>query len=260
MTSRTNRSRAWFFTVDNVGIGDAAQFELNLRNTGISDYVFQLERAESGMIHFQGVCRFDNPRENWPDIQCHWERCRNWRAAVKYCTKVDTRIGGPWTNIEGLRFRKTIQDPLLGLELYSWQKDILTMLEKTPDDRKVYWYWDRTGNSGKTSLAKHICLRYKSAIYLNGCSRDVLCAISKQLEERDVDIAIFGLSRQDYNQISYKSLEILKDGIGFSGKYESGMFMCGAMHVIVFANFPPILSHLSIDRWQIVNIADDTDE
>ena len=104
MASR-KKSRAWVFTADNKTLGDVEQFCENLLDAEVYQYVFQLERGESGMVHFQGVCRFQNPRANWPAVEAHWERCRNWRASVKYCTKVDTRIGGPWTNIPNLTWK-----------------------------------------------------------------------------------------------------------------------------------------------------------
>lgn len=253
MTSRTReRSRAWFFTWDNASeISHDTVIDLFSE----VEYVFQKERGEGGMIHFQGVIRYKNPRDNVGDLfqYCHWERCRNWRAAIKYCSKVDSRIAGPWTNIEGLKYRATIKNPLDGYELYEWQKQVLEIVDGEIDDRKVYWFWDENGCSGKTSLAKHICMT-RSAVYLNGCSKDVLFAVSKLLEDRDIRVAVFGLARQDKSYVSYRSLEILKDGIGFSGKYESGMMLFNSMHVIVFANFAPDLAGLSIDRWEIVKI------
>lgn len=256
MTSRTKKkSRCWFFTWDNA---EDIAWEQISNSFDDCEYVVQKERGEGGMVHFQGVIRFPNPRYGPGDDRfelCHWERCRNWRAAVKYCTKVNTRIDGPWSNIPGLTWRRTVHDPLGGKELYDWQAEILRICETEPDDRKVYWYWDSVGCSGKTSLAKHICMKYRgSAIYLNGCSKDILCAVTNRLEEQDIKIAIFGLTRQDRNGVSYRSLETLKDGIGFSGKYESGMFICAGMHVFVFANFAPDLDGLSSDRWEIIHI------
>lgn len=54
---------------------------------------------------------------------------------------------------------------------------------------------------------------------------------------------------------SYKALEALKNGIFFSGKYESGMVNSyGSPHVFVFANFEPEWEYFSQDRWKVYEI------
>lgn len=252
MSSRV-RSRAWFFTYDNADIGMVAHIRETL-DTECKDYVFQMEKSASGMIHFQGVCRYDNPRDNWPDLDCHWERCRNWRSAVKYCTKVDTRIDGPWTNMVGLKFRKTIVDPLYGKELYFWQKKARDILTNTPDSRKIYWLWDSVGNTGKSAFCKHIRMNFDSQI-LNGTAKDCYCALANRLEDTDIEIILFDLARSQQNRISYTAIESIKNGMFFSGKYESRDIIMNTPHIMVFANFPPDLMMLSQDRWEVWNIS-----
>jgi len=253
---RNTRSRCWFFTWNNPDENLWTQLGNIFHDV---EYICQLEIGENGTEHLQGCIRYANPVDKVGEEVfglCHWGRCRNWRNAVKYCSKVATRVAGPWSNIENIKWRKTIRDPLMGKELYDWQNEIIKIIEGDPDERKVYWYWDENGCSGKTSLAKHLCLKYQSdSLYLNGCGRDVLCAVARKLENDDLRFCIFGLSRQDKSGVSYKSLEILKDGIGFSGKYESGMFICCKMHVLVFANFPPDFEMLSEDRWIVREIS-----
>lgn len=252
-TSRCKKSRAWCFTWPN----PPKNFVEQLRSEfGNFNYVFQLE--ETSVVHVQGVMRYPNPRANWPVIAngIHWERCRNWRNSVKYCTKLDTRIDGPWSNVPGLQWRKSLVDPLRGVELYGWQKDIVDLMKKDIDFRTVHWYWEPNGCAGKTSLARHMRIKYGSKVlYVNGLSRDILCSFAKQLDEGiDIELIFFGLTRQDMNKVSYKSLEIFKDGIGFSGKYESASLCFNPPHVVVFANFPPDNRCLSEDRWNIVDI------
>lgn len=253
--SRT-RSRAWFFTWNNPPEDYKAQlFDYFSENK--LEYVFQLE--ETSVIHAQGVCRYKNPRDKWPDIDptIHWERCRSWPKSIKvYCIKRDTRIDGPWTNIKGIAWRKTLIDPLRGKELYPFQKEILEICKTDPDFRKINWYWESNGCAGKTSLARHLMIKYgKEAIYLNGTNKDCMCLLFKRFEDNiDVKYVFFNLSRQDQNACSYKTLEILKDGVGFSGKYESSCDVWNPPHVFVFANFKPDLDKLSNDRWIIHKI------
>lgn len=252
LTTRKVKSRAWFFTWDNPPENFLAQIINEFQNY---EYICQKERSLSGLVHIQGVMRYPTQRYNWPDLPCHWERCRNWRAAIKYCSKVDTRIDGPWTNIPGMTWRKSIISPLDGKILFPWQVRILELIKENPDDRKIYWYWDSIGCTGKTSLAKHIRITYgKKWLYVNGASRDILCALIRRLENFDIDGVIFGITRQDASRVSYRSIEIIKDGIGFNAKYESDDFLMSPPHVLIFANFPPDKDMLSADRWVIEEI------
>lgn len=248
-----SKSRAWIFTWNNPP--DDAVEQL-LEKFGEFEYVFQFEKVNT--LHIQGVMRFPNPRSNWPVIseKIHWQRCRSWRAQIKYCCKLESRVRGPWTNVEGLKYRKSLRDPLAKLELYAWQKEILDIIRREPEFRKIYWYWDSVGCAGKTSLARHVKIKYGDGImYVNGCSRDILCTFAKRLDEgTDCTVIFFGLTRQDANKMSYKSLEIFSDGIGYSGKYESTDLIFNPPHVIVFANFPPELSNVSSDRWIVREI------
>ena len=130
MTSRKRtRSRCWFFTWNNPPDGVWAQFDEIFDDC---QYVVQLEDA--GTPHLQGCIRFENPRDG-PGAKrfglCHWEKSR-WPSAVKYCTKVETRIAGPWTNVEGLSWRATIKSPLFGKELFDWQIEILELIKNDP--------------------------------------------------------------------------------------------------------------------------------
>ncbi len=255
MTKRI-RSRAWKFTVNNVDICDRAQLQLDLESKGL-EYVFQMEKGENtGMIHFQGVCRYENPRDNWPNIKgCHWGRCRNWKFQKGYCSKRNTRISGPWTNIKNLIVRKSLIDPMEGLELRKFQLEIMEILEcgKNPDNRKIHWFWELEGNSGKSSLAKHIIMT-RNAVLLGGSSKDAFCCLSKYNETKDIDIVIFDIPRCSFNRISYKTIESVKNGMVFSPKYESNFIVFNPPHVVVLCNFPPDRTMLSADRWDVRNI------
>lgn len=134
-------------------------------------------------------------------------------------------------------------------KLRPWQTDVLTLLAEDPDDRKIHWYFDAEGKKGKTSLAKHICCNMKPALYVQGKSADIKSAIASM--DIKPKIVIFGLPRSLEDYVSYEAIESCKDGIFFSGKYESGMVLYAPPHVIIFANFLPDTSKLSADRWVV---------
>ncbi len=243
------RSRSWFFTWNNPDENYLAQLHNSFSDL---EFVFQMEKGENGTKHLQGVVRYTNPRDSWPQINntIHWERCRNWRSAVKYCSKVETRIDGPWTNIDKLKFRATIRDPLMNKNLYIYQQKILSLIKQPPSERQVHWYWESIGCTGKSSLAKHIALNY-NCVLLNGCSKDCFYALKTYNETKDIHVVIFDLTRNQENRVSYTCLEAVKNGCFFSGKYESSQCMINIPHVIVFSNFKPDENKMSEDRWDI---------
>ena len=55
-------------------------------------------------------------------------------------------------------------------------------------------------------------------------------------------------------KISYATIEGVKNGKLFSGKYEGVTLQFAPMPVVVFANFEPETNGLSRDRWNIIRI------
>lgn len=72
-----------------------------LFNDNIKYMVGQLEQGAEGTRHYQFVACFKKSTrigyiKKW-DKNIHVEECKSVDAAIKYCTKLDTRIEGPWT-------------------------------------------------------------------------------------------------------------------------------------------------------------------
>lgn len=248
------KSRNWFFTFNNPMEAEVSseQMEHFLRMLEPKAYVFQLEVGESGTKHFQGCVSVKNPivMPKWLCGKIHWEKCKSWAKAVIYCSKAEGRLEGPWG------FGVSLPKPLKVItELRPWQSDLDAILQTEPDDRTIYWYWEPDGNVGKTAMAKYICTKY-SALYLAGKATDAKYAVAKFVEKKVLHAAVFDYTRSMEEYISYEGLESIKNGILFNGKYESGMCMYDAPHVIVFANFAPNLEKLSRDRWCVKRIGE----
>lgn len=253
----------WCFTWNNYSEEDLATLETNfkkeIKTNKLFQYLFSREVGEKcGTPHLQGWISTGDPKikirpnEKFKTMKnginlVRWEKTKGSKEDnVKYCTKSG---GEMHSNVTLLK------DPLKGLELYEYQKEILDLINTEPDNRSIYWYWEQTGNLGKTTLAKHICMNHK-ALYVNGKAADIKSAIVTELKEgRDAPkIVLFGYPRTSEDYVSYASLEEVKDGLFFSGKYESGMCIFNPPHVIVFANFMPDESKLSKDRWIVRHI------
>lgn len=244
----------WCFTLNNPEDG-----ELDTLLEGSEKYVYQLEAGdEEKTPHYQGFvklkkrARFNTVKDLCP--RAHIEATKG--SAMDnyaYCTKRDGVLAGPW--IKG--YRKPVKNPLDGKTLRPFQQDILDLIDTEPDGRTIHWYWDANGNTGKSSLAKHICLtRSHQALYVGGKAADMKYAICKFLEnvENDLQIVLIDIPRTAGQYLSYTGIEEIVNGIFFSGKYEATMQTFNPPHVICFANFMPAMENISLDRWDIVNI------
>jgi len=178
-----------------------------------------------------------------------WRPCRNETALIEYCRKdgdIAFEMGLP----------KQVTDPMVGLTLKPWQTEICNLIKSKPDNRTIHWYWESTGCVGKTTLAKHLALN--GALVVSGKASDIKCAIAGMKIKPEV--VIFCCPRNSEGYMSYDALEQVKDGMFFSGKYESEMVLFNNPHVIVFANFAPDLTKLSVDRWKIVNLNEENND
>lgn len=251
--AKSLKSRKWVFTLNNYSEEEYNSLESYLKAKGWK-YIVGKEIGESKTEHLQGyieainAIRFETLKTH--NSRFHLEKAKGSRDEnITYCSKDNNFI----TNMEISRKPK---DPLCGLTLKKWQEDILNIIKTEPDNRSIHWYWEKTGNTGKTTLAKHICLKYKNTLFCNGKGSDIKFAVYDYLENPDnkLDIIIFHFTRTVENFVSYEALESIKDGIFFNTKYKSGMCIFDTPHVICFANFEPCINKLSEDRWKIVEI------
>lgn len=252
------RSRIYCFTLNNPGehgFIDMSHLSHIFDALGAKSYVYQLEEGDNKTPHLQGVVQFQNQIEFNSVKQIHnaihWEICKNFKASITYCSKAEGRIEGPW--IKGLDI--SVPRPLKLINVFRpFQQRIIDLIndEKTKnDDRTIYWFWEPNGNIGKTQLAKYICSKY-NALYLSGKANDIKFAVAEHIKsKKELDVAIFYYTRSVEDYVSYEALESIKDGIFFSGKFESKQCIFNSPIVICFANFAPNTNSLSNDRWHI---------
>ena len=239
----------WCFTINNYSEKDIKYFSSN--SSIFRRYVFQEELGIEGTPHLQGYCEFTRkvrPSGLVPNKKIHWEKCRNINASIEYCRKGETRSG----NIYTFNIRAALKDPIK--DYRGWQLELISMLEEEADDRSINWFIDEKGNAGKTTFAKHWCMKYpKESLYLSGKASDMKCAIVQFLQDdtNELKYVFMDLPRSIESFVSYQGIEEIKNGIFFSGKYESGMIMYNSPHVVIFSNFIPDLKMLSQDRWNI---------
>jgi len=97
--TKTSKSRAWCFTLNNYTKDD-----IKILMSHKADYVFQEETGEKGTPHLQGYILFANAisfnsiKDKIP--RAHIEPAKNKIASIRYCSKVESRTGKIFTNMD----------------------------------------------------------------------------------------------------------------------------------------------------------------
>lgn len=254
--SVTTRKRCWFGTWNNHSEANFA-FLHDMAKMLCQDWAMQEEVGTSGTPHIQFCLKFKNARtfrslkKKIP--QAHLEVCKNWHACRSYCLKDDSYSGGRREQ----KLKREIYDPLDHVVLYDWQTEICELMKQPANERDIFWYWEKDGCAGKTTLARHLCIKYpKKVLYLGGKKADILYGIYEFLleESNDLKMVILDFSRSLENFISWDAIESIKNGIFYNTKYKSAMCVFNYCHVVCFANFSPDIARLSEDRWRIKKI------
>lgn len=254
----------WCFTFNNPDV-DHIKLEEIFAEKVYEKLVFQLEVGAEGTPHYQGAIQFKKPLRLTALTKIagiHWANMKGtWKQNLTYCTKPDTRKEGPWffgtaqdieeSTIYPTRIKEEDRTP--------WQKEIWEMMAGQADHRKIFWYWDESGNVGKTSTAYDLHTAYPSGLIVSGKASDIKAAIalSLKMQHPEPHFVIWDIPRDSKDYMNYAALEEIKNGIFFSGKYESGMIKLKTTpHIVVFANFPPETDRISQDRWIVTRIGD----
>lgn len=246
-SSRSSPLFNYFFTLNNYTEDDIIYLETYF-SKNCKSFIFQEEEGKEGTKHLQGSIslikkkRFSQMTKILPRI--HWEATKNIEAANAYCCKDETSIGRKW------QFPKPLK---LINPTYNYQIEILDIISKEPDERKVYWYWESNGNVGKSSFTKYLVVKHNAMFIDEGKKADIMKACFDYDFNR-YNVVVIDIPRDNGNKVSYKSIESIKNGCIFSSKYESGFKAFNSPHLIVFSNFPPEMDKLSMDRWVVNEI------
>lgn len=249
------RYRSACFTLNNwtEEIYNSITQELSQRAKG---FVIGKEVGESGTPHLQGYVEF-KAQVYFTTLKklaptAHWEKAKgNREQNIKYCTK-----DGDFVCTFPLPRRERLLQSYSQVTWKPWQQQVIDIIESPRDDRTINWFWEPTGNVGKSFLAKYLVLKY-DAIIADGKKDNVFAQTLKWIEnhnEQDPILILLDIPRYNKEYINYGVLESLKNGMIYSGKYEGGIACFESPHVIVFSNSRPDTDKLSYDRWNIVEI------
>lgn len=215
------------------------------------------EVGESGTPHLQGYIEFKKkarPMGHFDIKTIHWEKCKGSKEDnIAYCSKEGEVV---------YSLNCAIKKPIKTItNLYPWQKEIENLIFTEPDDRSVYWFYDKTGNIGKSAFIKYCAVKHKALFCCGGKMSDIMNLVFNQNMD-DCNCVMFDIPRANEGCVSYTALESIKNGMVCNTKYETGVKLFNPPHLICFANFRPNdESKLSADRWKITNLGDpDSDD
>jgi len=173
--------------------------------------------------------------------------------SFNYVLKADTRVEGPWTD-------QDYEDPppltrqlknFAEQQLYPWQTSVIEWC-KEYDERSIKLVFDPKGNAGKSILAEK--LEFDGLAYEIPPFRlmeDIMQCVMSIKPKNAYLIDMPRALKKDKLSEFYSGLECLKNGIAYDKRYNFKKRRQDRPQVIVFTNVLPIISFMSIDRWEI---------
>ena len=285
------RSTTWCFTL-NFDIEDGVPDLIDIfEGTCVRYACWQHEKAShdhlQGYVQMKVQMTMSAVKNVFDPYKPHLEkqRARKNSDARDYCLKEDTRVDGPWEFGEFLiagsnkgkqreqvcrspermaeenpsvfrrvKARMSLEDHMKGMSclpenLKPWQILLEAQINKEPHDRNIIWVYGPKGGEGKSTFAKDLLRR--GWFYTRGGTQD---NVSYQYID-DVDRHIvFDIPRDKKDYLQYSLIEMLKDGIIISNKYEPVTAVSkGPRHCVVMCNFLPDFEKISIDRVEVLS-------
>lgn len=255
-------AKHWEFTLNNYSKADILAIE-HLDSSIVPVIVGQSEVGEeNGVKHLQVQLSFSKKTRPISIIKkalghsrCSFRKVRNLTKCRDYCSK-DSTHDKVWRMSRGWKRPVPLAKITYDI-LNEYQKSIADFFLKPCNprfSRDIHWFWEPDGNMGKTILSTFFYDQRDAAI-ISGKKADCFFAIHSYLVTHDgagPKIVIIDIPRSNIDYVSYTAIEKIKDGLLFSGKYESKSVRFNRPHIICFANEVPNTTTMSVDRWKIV--------
>lgn len=186
---------------------------------------------------------------------------KTFNVNVRYCLK-EWEKHGDWGKLHGnvpaaSRFtpaqKAVLESEYKDVVWRPWQQNVIDICNADVDPRKIWWFWEPDGNSGKSYLMKWLAIQYKHCVIGSGKCGDIFHQITKAMDADPLAwprLVLFDIPRCSKDYVSWKAMEALKNGQVVSTKYEGGKFEFKHPHVICFANEEPAYEKMSADRWE----------
>lgn len=277
-------TRYWQFTWDSNSsqkkLPNKEKLKKYLNNT--TDYcTFQIECGKlKSKLHYQGAFEITGSRLSKKQLLQRFEevfgnvagltltKARSMKDLVRYSTKEDTRVEGPFYLGKKEKFSEEFSDSSLN----EWQQSLFDFIIKNQDnkilrDRKIVWVQDLVGNTGKSFFQKWLRIGQKQLVArkLPVSSVDrLISAVTKLSEQTKVDVYMINLTKtrgsdQSYDDL-FATLEQIKDGFLVDvlyGKYVESIFDPPIVLVFTNESLANYTDKLTSDRWLGFQITND---
>jgi len=137
---------------------------------------------------------------------------------------------------------------------YPFQQKIIDICKNEPDDRTIYIIEDEGGRNGKSTLCKYLDLVY-NVLLADGKKDNIFNQLKTMMDTGDTpNIVILDIPRDNAEYLQYGTLEQLKNGQVYSGKYVGGKCIYNSPHMFIFTNFEVKRELWTKDRIKLINI------
>lgn len=226
-------------------------------------FVFQLEKSETGYLHWQCRVHLMKPKTMGtviatvaPDVKGNWSPTSNTvhqKGSFNYCMKRDTREEGPWTDEDFDEPPKLTRQLKAFMEqpLRPWQETVEKLVTDL-DDRYITMIYDDVGNTGKSIFAEY--LEYKQVAFELPCLRAFEDIMQFAFSFKDQKCYIIDMPRalkKDKMSEFYSGLECLKNGVVWDKRYGGKKRRMDRPQILVFTNTMPTWGYMSLDRWRV---------
>lgn len=244
----------WCFTFNNYTEEIVLKFQEIIKTKCKMGFFNKEVAPTTGTPHLQGYVQFhkkNRPCSVFP-IGGRWVSARgNQDHNFKYCAKEANETIEQMTFSTGYKIKKPLK---IIKELRPWQSNVLNIIKEEPEDRRIVWIYEEEGNVGKSALCKYLIVN-ENALFIDEGKKSDLINLVFNTDMDACELVVIDIPRDNKN-ISYKTMESIKNGMICNTKYETGSKVFNAPHVIVFANFYPEVAKMSLDRWEIYRITD----
>jgi len=236
-----------------------AKHRLSWIKSRLGDRV-HLEVARGTVTQNVDYCKKEGVFEEWGEQpgeqgnRTDWERFRDWikeqdhRPTEKEITESFPGIWGRYrTNALALCAMYHPVVDMVGDTPKPWQATLRDQLLEEADDRTVLFVVDPEGNKGKSWFCRWMYCKYPEDVQILGMGkRDDMA----HMIDSHKKIFLINVPRGQMEYLSYPVLEMIKDRLVSSPKYDSRVKeMMSKNHVVVFCNEAPDEEKMTSDRY-----------
>ncbi|ASX95017.1 replication-associated protein [Alternanthera yellow vein alphasatellite] len=204
------------------------------------DYCMKEETRVSGPFEFGDYCPGGSHRRRQRELVI--------RSPVRMAEENPSVFRRVKAKLAEEEFQATVAEIQIS-NLKSWQLRLKTLLGRDPDNRTIFWVYGPTGGEGKSTFARDL-YRSGSWFYTRGGSAD---NVSYQYIGCLGNNIVFDIPRDKKDYLQYSLIEMFKDRLIVSNKYEPLMApLVNCIHVVVMSNFLPDFEKISIDRVHVI--------